>query len=188
MRVFKRPFPVWIERERERERERENTQKARGNCIHLRLFELLRLYVCVQDPNTPQILKLPEIFREVLKQIRLLFSYGTSRTATIGTHFYSICLKEHPVNKVINISDEHVQNIKIYLEYFGQTVFNSLFNRKEVGRKKYRNYLNIQFAVNFIKGGKIGKACCHNLMQRHLIHGVYDTDVPYRNTHTHQGK
>jgi len=76
-----------VDRERERERERENTQKARGSCIRLRRFELLQLYIWLQGPNTPQIIKLPEIFREVLEQIHLLFSYGTSRTAMTGNHF-----------------------------------------------------------------------------------------------------
>jgi hypothetical protein len=85
--------------DRERERECENTQKARGNCIHLRRFELLQLDVWLQDPNTPQILKLPEIFREVLKQIHLLFSYGTSRRAIIGNNFYSMCVKNIKLTK-----------------------------------------------------------------------------------------
>ena len=118
MRIFKRPFPVWIVRERESERE--DTQKARGNCINLRRFELLRLDVWLRSPNTPQILKLPEIFQEVLKQIHLLFSYGTSRRDITGNNFYSTSVKEHPDNKVININDEHIQNIKICLH--GYTV------------------------------------------------------------------
>ena len=50
VRLFKRSFPVCVcvcggeierEGESERQRERENTQKARGNSIHLRRFESL---------------------------------------------------------------------------------------------------------------------------------------------------
>ena len=39
------------ERERERERERENTQKVRGNCIHVRRIGLLQLDVWLQGRN-----------------------------------------------------------------------------------------------------------------------------------------
>jgi hypothetical protein len=53
--------------DRERERDRENIQKACGNCIHIRRFELLQLDVWLQGLNTPKILKLSDIFREVLK-------------------------------------------------------------------------------------------------------------------------
>ena len=46
----------------------------------------------------------------------------------------------------------------------------------------------MRFAVNVIKGGKIGKACRHKFMQRHLVHGVYYTEVLYRNTHRHTSR
>jgi hypothetical protein len=108
VRLLKRPFPVWIDRERKRDRE--SPQKARGKFIHLRRFEFLRLDVGLQYPNTPQILKLPKILWEVLKQIHLLRNFP--RTAITGNHFYSICVKEYPVNKAINISDEHVTKYK----------------------------------------------------------------------------
>jgi hypothetical protein len=53
----------------ERGNDREYTQKALGNCIHIRGFELIQLVVLLEGLNTPQILKYPEIFREVSRQI-----------------------------------------------------------------------------------------------------------------------
>jgi hypothetical protein len=86
---------------RQRERERAHTQKARGNYIHLRRFELLRLEARLQGLNTPKILKLPEVFLEVLRQIYLLFTYGTSRTAIFGIYyFYSLYVKNIELTKV----------------------------------------------------------------------------------------
>ena len=80
--------------------ETENIQKARDNSIHVRRFELLQLEVWLQGLNTPQILKLPEIFRKVLRQIYLLFTYGTSLTV-ITWHlffFFQYMRYEHPFN------------------------------------------------------------------------------------------
>jgi hypothetical protein len=56
-------------------REREQTVSSCYSCTHVRRFELLQLDVWLQGLNTPQILKLSEIFRDVLRENPLLVTY-----------------------------------------------------------------------------------------------------------------